>query len=118
MEERYGEFMSIRGKAAIVGFYEIPTQKEYPDRTTFGVMAEVARGAIADAGLRKGDIDGLINGEGVNSITVCEALGIEPKYTASMTTHGSSGATAIATAAAVISAGLANFFVCVFEPEN
>ena len=63
VEERYGEFMSIRGKAAIVGFYEIPTQKEYPDRTTFGVMAEVARGAIADAGLRKEDIDGLINGE-------------------------------------------------------
>ncbi len=114
VEERYGEFMSIRGKAAIVGFYEIPTQKEYPDRTTFGVMAEVARGAIADAGLRKEDIDGLINGEGVNSITVAEALGIEPKYTASMTTHGSSGATAIATAAAVISAGLANYILCVF----
>ena len=105
--------MSLRGKAAIVGFYEIPTQKEYPDRTTFGVMAEVARGAIKDAGLRKEDIDGLINGEGVNSITVAEALGIQPDYTASMTTHGSSGATSIATAAAVIAAGLANYVLCV-----
>ena len=106
--------MSIRGKAAIVGFYEIPTRKEIPDRSTIGLLAEVARGAIRDAGLRKEDIDGLITPESINSITVAEALGMQPRYTASMTTHGASGATSIATAAQAIAAGVVDYVMCVF----
>src|SRR5687768_16819196 len=102
--QRRGRAVTIRGKAAIVGFYEIPTRKEYPERSTFGVLAEVARGAIRDAGLRKDDIDGLISSEGLNSLLLGEALEIKPRWTASMTTHGASGATSIATAAAAISA--------------
>ena len=73
--------MSIRGDAAIVGFYELPTQKEYPGRSTTGLLAEVARGAIRDAGLRKEDIDGLISSEGLNSLTLGQALAIKPQYT-------------------------------------
>ena len=106
--------MTIRGKAAIVGFYEIPTRKEYPERSTFGVLAEVARGAIRDAGLRKDDIDGLISSEGLNSLLLGEALEIKPRWTASMTTHGASGATSIATAAAAICAGVVNYVLCIF----
>ena len=106
--------MSIRGDAAIVGFYELPTQKEYPGRSTTGLLAEVARGAIRDAGLRKEDIDGLISSEGLNSLTLGQALAIKPQYTASMTVHGSSGSASIATAAAVISAGLAEHVLCIF----
>ncbi|MBI2887751.1 MAG: thiolase family protein, partial [Chloroflexi bacterium] len=106
--------MSIRGEAAIVGFYELPTLRHYGPRSVYSLMAEVTRGAIRDAGLRKEDIDGLINAEGINSLTASQALGIKPRYTASMTTHGASGATSIATAAAVIAAGLANYVLCVF----
>jgi acetyl-CoA acetyltransferase len=97
-----------------VGFYELPTLRSYGERSTTGLMAEAARGAIRDAGLRKDDIDGLITGEGVNSLLICEALGIEPRYTASMTTHGASGATSVLTAAMAISSGLANYVICVF----
>ena len=106
--------MSIRGKAAIVGLYEIPTQKEYPGRTTYGLMAEVARGAILDAGLRKEDIDGLIGPESLNSIELAEALGMQPRFTASMTVHGASGAASVATAAEAISAGIVDYVMCVF----
>ena len=106
--------MSIRGQTAIVGFHEIPTAKEYPDRSTIGLLAEASMGAINDAGLRKDDIDGLIAPEGTNSITLAQALKIKPNYTASMTVHGSSGATSIATAAVVISAGMADYVLCVF----
>ena len=90
--------MSARGKTAIAGFYEIPTEKELPGRSTYSVLAEVARGAIADAGLRPQDIDGLIGQEGLNSMTLAEVLGLKPRYTASMSVHGASGATSIATA--------------------
>lgn len=106
--------MGIRGKAAIVGLYEIPTKKEYPDRTTYGLMAEVARGAIIDAGLRKEDIDGLIGPESLNSIQLAEALGMQPRFTASMTVHGASGAASIARAAEAISAGIVDYVMCIF----
>ncbi len=106
--------MSIRGKAAIVGFYELPTLRTYGERSTTGILAEVARGAIRDAGLRKEDIDGVIGSESFNSMSTCQALQLKPRYTTSMTSHGASGATSILTAAAAISAGLANYVLCLF----
>ncbi|MBI2885904.1 MAG: thiolase family protein, partial [Chloroflexi bacterium] len=110
--------MSLRGKAAIVGFCEVPTLRHYGNRSTLGVMAEVARGAIRDAGLRKEDIDGLMNAEPINSLSVSEALGIKPKFTSTMTTHGASGTTSITLAAAAIEAGLANYILCVFAESR
>ena len=52
--------MTLRGKAAIVGIGEIPTRRTYAGRTTFSLCSEATRLAIADAGLRKQDIDGLV----------------------------------------------------------
>ncbi|WP_163849481.1 thiolase domain-containing protein [Pseudooceanicola aestuarii] len=49
--------MSIRNKAAIVGIYEHPLRKA-PDHSTPQLHAEVARGALADAGLGFADVDG------------------------------------------------------------
>ena len=106
--------MSIRGQAAIVGFYELPSLRHYEGRTTQSLLAETARGVIRDSGLRKQDIDGLIAPEGMNSLTLSETLGIQPQYTASMTVHGASGTASIGTAAAVVSAGLANYVMCIF----
>ena len=106
--------MSIRGQTAIVGFSEVPTLRNYGERDTLGLMAEVARGSITDAGLRKEDIDGLICPESVNSLELSEGLGITPRYTASMTVHGASGATSILTAAMAVHTGIANYVLCVF----
>ena len=49
--------MTIKGKGYIVGAYEHPTRKA-PDKTVAQLHAEVAMGALADAGLTKEDIDG------------------------------------------------------------
>lgn len=49
--------MSIKGRGYIVGAYEHPTRKA-PDKTVAQLHAEVALGAIADAGLGKDDVDG------------------------------------------------------------
>ena len=49
--------MSIKGKAYIVGAYEHPLRKA-PDKSVAQLHAEVAKGAIEDAGLTKDDIDG------------------------------------------------------------
>jgi acetyl-CoA C-acetyltransferase len=49
--------MSIRGQAYIAGAFEHPTRKA-EDKSVAQLHAEVARGALADAGLTKDDVDG------------------------------------------------------------
>ena len=49
--------MTIKGKAYIAGIYEHPT-RHAPDKSTSQLHAEVAKGALEDAGLTKDDIDG------------------------------------------------------------
>ena len=49
--------MTIKGKAYLVGAYEHPLRKA-PDKSVAQLHAEVAKGAIEDAGLSKEDIDG------------------------------------------------------------
>src|SRR5205085_6454436 len=52
-----GERMSINGKAYIVGAYEHPTRLA-KDKSLAQLHAEVAKGALEDAGLTKDDVDG------------------------------------------------------------
>ena len=49
--------MSTKGMAYIVGAYEHPTRKA-TDKSIAQLHAEVAKGALADAGLTKDDVDG------------------------------------------------------------
>src|SRR4030081_848924 len=49
--------LSIKGKAYLAGIYEHPT-RHAPDKSTAQLHAEVAKGALEDAGLTKADIDG------------------------------------------------------------
>ena len=49
--------MTIRGKAYIAGIYEHPTWHA-PRQSTAQLHAEVARGALEDAGLTRADVDG------------------------------------------------------------
>lgn len=101
--------MSLRGKAAIVGIGELPTQRVYPGRTMYSLAAEAAHMAIQDAGLRKLDIDGLITeGGGVAPGFMAEQLDIRPVFATGVTMMGASGATATAVAAAAINAGMCN----------
>ena len=106
--------MSLRGKAAIVGYHELPSLRTYGERSSNSVLAELVRGAVIDSGLRLEEVDGLITGMPLNSLTLAEVLGLKPRYTLAMNTHGASGASSIATAAMAVDAGLANYVVCVF----
>ena len=55
--------MSIKGKAAIAGVYEHPLRWA-PHKTQYQIMAESARGALDDAGLKLKDVDGLFTSGG------------------------------------------------------
>jgi hypothetical protein len=54
--------MSVKGKAAIIGFAEMPPEKGAGSKAPLGIISEMARDALADAGLEKKDIDGLLTG--------------------------------------------------------
>ena len=107
--------MSLRGKAAIVGIGETPHRRNWPGRTAFGLCAEVAAQAIRDAGLKKEDIDGLITfGSNVYPSAMAEYTGIKPIHFASQVgLMGSTSGVALTVAAAMVSAGVANYILFV-----
>jgi 3-oxoacyl-[acyl-carrier-protein] synthase III len=80
--------MSLKDKYAIVGIGYTP-QGRIPDRTSLSFHLEACVNAIADAGLRREDIDGLIcyrffppaSNEGpVTPYLVAQHLGLSPTY--------------------------------------
>ena len=59
--------MSLRGKTAIVGYGETPNTRGNPtERTSLGLLADAAAAAMADAGIHKGEINGLIASLGID----------------------------------------------------
>ena len=99
--------MSLRGKAAIIGFAELPTRRDYPGRSMEGLCAEAAALAIADAGLTKDDIDGLVvEGQTATPALMADYLKLRPSYATGVSMQGASGATAVVAAAAALNAGL------------
>ena len=80
--------MSLRDKYAIVGIGYTP-QGRIPGRTALSFHLEACANAIADAGLKREDIDGLIcyrafppaSNEGpVTPYLVSQYLGLSPTY--------------------------------------
>lgn len=111
--------MSIKGKAAIIGFAETKPQKSSGDKTALGIIGEVARDAIADAGLEKKDIDGLLTGIAFGDYSVlwpsvvAEYLRLQPRYFSQVELGGASPAGMVWRAAAAIEAGMCNTVLCV-----
>ena len=105
--------MTMRGRAAVVGFAELPTLRNYPGRTTTSLLTEACRLAIADAGLAKGDIDGMITrGSDIMPVELAEYMGLKVNFCEGITQHGSSGAHSVALAASAINSGMANTVIC------
>src|SRR3954452_15472634 len=111
--------MSIKGKAAIIGFAEMPPQKGDGTKTPLGIISEVTREAITDAGLAKNDIDGLLTGWALGEYSVlwpsvvAEYLRLEPRYFSQIELGGASAAGMAWRAAAAIDAGMCNNVLCV-----
>jgi acetyl-CoA C-acetyltransferase len=99
--------MSIRGKAYIAGAYEHPTRKA-DDKSLAQLHAEVAAGALADAGLSKDDIDGYFcagDAPGLGPLSMVDYLGLKPRHVDATDTGGSSYLIHVAHAAEAIAAG-------------
>ena len=99
--------MSIKGKAYLVGAYEHPA-RQCPDKSVAQLHAEVAKGALEDAGLTKQDIDGYFcagDAPGLGPLSMMDYLGLKLRHMESTDTGGSSYLVHVSHAAQAIAAG-------------
>jgi len=99
--------MTIKNKAFIVGAYEHPTRKA-PDKSVAQLHAECARGALADAGLTKDDVDGYFcagDAPGMGPFSMVEFMNLKVKHIDATDIGGSSYLMLVAHAAEAIAAG-------------
>ena len=102
--------MDSRGAGYIVGAFEHPTRLA-KDKTLAQLHAEVAQGALADAGLSIRDVDGYFcagDAPGMGAMTMVDYLNLKPRHVDSTETGGSSYLVHVAHAAEAIAAGKCN----------
>ena len=99
--------MSIRGKAFIAGAYEHP-ERHLPNRTLPQIHADVAIGALEDAGLTTSDVDAYYSAgdaPGFGALSMVDYLGLDCHYVNDTETGGSSYLVHAQHAATAIAAG-------------
>lgn len=112
--------MGLRGEAAIVGYVELPPErlsKATPAPFTLEQWAELAADALADAGLRGEQVDGIVTSHlGESEIfvpsTIAEYLGVGANFAELLDLGGASAAGMVWRAAAAVELGLCDVVVC------
>ena len=102
--------MSIRGKAFIAGAYEHPIRNA-TGRSLPQLHAEVAKGALEDAGLTKDDVDAYYcagDAPGLGGLSLADYMGLRLQHIDSTEMGGSSYVAHVGHAAAAIAAGKCN----------
>jgi len=112
--------MSLKNTACIAGAYEHPIRRA-DDKSVAQLHAEVARGALADAGLAMQDVDGYFcagDAPGLGALSMVEYLGLKLRHVDTTETGGSSYVVHVAHAAAAIFVGPREFLAMITEgPE-
>ncbi|MBE0609281.1 MAG: thiolase family protein [Dehalococcoidia bacterium] len=110
----------LRGAVAITGLGMTPMGRIY--KSTMELAADATRAALADAGLRKDQVDGLLINAGITGTTgggltlgLQNYMGMQNlRLLNHMNAAGSTAAQMVQYAALAISAGMANHVLCVF----
>src|ERR1700742_5269712 len=77
----------LRNQAAVVGV-GATAYGSFPETDEYGLAADAFRTAIADCGLDKDEIDGLLVCRIPSYFRMGEVLGLAPRWTLSMPPHG------------------------------
>jgi acetyl-CoA C-acetyltransferase len=99
--------MTIKRKACIAGVFEHPT-RHAPDKSLAQLHAEVAQGALADAGLSMADVDAYFcatDAPGLGPMSMIDYLGLKLRHFDSTEVGGASYTVHVAHAAEAIAAG-------------
>jgi acetyl-CoA acetyltransferase len=108
------------GKAAIAGV-GASRQGKLPGETPMSLATEAFRAALDDAGIAKGEVDGLLTMPGTTSsegakhyLAAGEHLGIDPRFTGSLSLGGATAGALVQMAAMAIATDMASVVACVF----
>jgi acetyl-CoA acetyltransferase len=115
------ELKSLRDKAAIAGVGYTP-QGKIPGRSALSFHLEAGKNAIADAGLRIDDVDGLLiqppmGDPTVTAPLVAQHLGLRPRFLASHDVWGASAGCQVQQAVWAVTYGLANYVLCTYGED-
>lgn len=109
----------VTGAASVAGVFEHPRERSYHGRRLLALeqWAELAAGALADAGIHPGEVDGLICNDIRESptfapATIAEYLGWSVAFAERVDLGGASPVGMIGRAAAAIELGLCETVVC------
>lgn len=103
---------TLRGKVAIVGIGMSPVGK-VPGRSPLWLAADASKKALADAGIDKSEVDGVLSCHAFASpfhrfsVALSEYLGIQPTFSNTLQVSGATAATMFNIGAAAIQGGLA-----------
>jgi acetyl-CoA acetyltransferase len=111
---------SISREVAIVGVGLTP-QGKLPGSTNLSLETDAFSLALADSGLAKTDIDGLLSEPGTTDmhwaldyLRLGRALGINPRYTGSFAMGGATAGNLVTLAAMAVHTGMADYVACCF----
>ncbi|MGW3606516.1 thiolase family protein [Micromonospora sp. NPDC005161] len=106
----------LRNATAIVGV-GLTAYGRFPERSVLSMAGEAIRGAVADAGLAKEQVDGLFVNIGyplgADYDMVCERLGLRVRYAMQSWSHGRFVGACLQAAAMAVAAGLADYVAVV-----
>ncbi|MBC7131977.1 MAG: thiolase [Roseovarius sp.] len=106
----------LRGKSAIVGTGHAGFGEAH-GLTAYDIMAQAAQAALADAGLKLGDVDGLfctMMEDSMPALMAAEYLGITPRFIDGTMTGGSSFVNYLTSATLALEAGLCDVALIVY----
>src|SRR5215831_14019566 len=114
--------MSLKGRTAIAGLGQTRQGKVY-ERNHVGFAVEAVEHALADAGLERRDLDGLLLNPGLawgdaamGSFMLQQALGLRDlRLSATMNLGGATAAAMIQHAVLAIASGMCETVACVFS---
>jgi acetyl-CoA acetyltransferase len=109
---------SLRDKAAIVGVGYTP-QGKIQGRSSLSFHLEAGKNAIADAGLKIADVDGLLiqptmGDPSVTAPLVAQHLGLRPRFLAAHDVWGGSAGCQVQVAAWAVTHGAADYVLCTY----
>jgi len=109
---------TLRGKVAVIGIGQSPTGK-VPGRSPLWLAAAAAAKALADCGLPKSAVDGVLSSHAMASpfhrfsVAFSEYFGIQPTFSNTLQVSGATAATMFNIGAAAIHGGLAEVVMVV-----
>lgn len=103
----------LRNRAAIVGV-GTTAYGSFPETDEYGLAADAFRAAVADCGIDKEAVDGLLVCRIPSYFRMGEVLGLDPGWTLSMPPHGRMSGMSIIEATLALATGQANYVALLY----